>query len=201
MPDAQTMGNVVEGTGLPHQAGKPPKFEGLGEPAHDRLIEEMRRVYESDHAPTYLDAAAQVLLEEGRAAFRRFGLHETRIIEAEGNVYLFLWRGSVACDVFRTALTMVGQKAEVHDLGLTLTNARRDQVESLLTRFAGMTIENLPPIEKFVGAIVTAKFDEYVPEAVLRKFWARRHRAEIIAIPRHAKELIATTARIDCEPT
>ncbi|MGT2504758.1 helicase-related protein (plasmid) [Bradyrhizobium guangxiense] len=65
--DEQTLTLVV----APHPGGVVPRFEpAAGEPAHDKLIAEMRKVYLADDVPPYLDARARDLLEEGREMFR-----------------------------------------------------------------------------------------------------------------------------------
>jgi hypothetical protein len=77
--DEQTKTLVV----APHPSGVVPRFEPSGgEPAHDRLIAEMRAVYLAVDVPSYLDDKAQELLAEGRETFRQLQL-ERRSLVAE----------------------------------------------------------------------------------------------------------------------
>ena len=52
----------------PAPGGVPPIFGGSGAMIHDRVREEMRRVYEDDGVPVFLDATGRELLAEGRKA-------------------------------------------------------------------------------------------------------------------------------------
>ena len=46
--------------------------------------------------PRYLDATARTLLKEGRAAFRRFGLDESSLVQTGNDkTWIFPWQGTV----------------------------------------------------------------------------------------------------------
>ncbi len=51
----------------------------------------------------FVDAAA-ALLAEGQQAFKELGLSEKSIIQSGDDAFLFLWRGTVATEMFRLAL-------------------------------------------------------------------------------------------------
>ena len=60
----------------PARGGVPPHFGGSGAVIHDRVRDEMRKVYEDNDIPVFLDATGPELLAEGRRAYRRFGLRD-----------------------------------------------------------------------------------------------------------------------------
>ena len=63
---------------------------------HDRVGVEMHRIYSISTVPVYLDATAKELLTEGRDAFERWELGRRRLVDRDGGVLLFPWRGA-AC--------------------------------------------------------------------------------------------------------
>ena len=77
----------------PATGGTPPRFEGVGFDVHDRVREEMLRIYSSESVPVYLDATAKELLSEARRAFGRLGLTHNRLLDRGETIYLLPWRG------------------------------------------------------------------------------------------------------------
>jgi ATP-dependent Lhr-like helicase len=175
----------------PHQGGAPPKFEAPGvEAAHDRLVAEMRRVLAVEATPPpYLDVQASAFLAEGRAAYKRLELDRKAILDTGRDVHLMLWRGDVACGVFSAALTMAGFEAESNDLGVTLLKANSEAVHAGLERIARFRPADLDRLNAQVHGLQSAKLDTYVPEAILRRFWSRRHAACVAEIPQIAADL------------
>lgn len=161
-----------------HQGGVIPKFDRLSvESAHDRLIAEMRLVYAAEDIPPYLDKQAAAFLAEGRATHRRFGLDATTVLDTGRDVHLFLWRGDIVCSVFAAALATIGLPSEPHDLGVTIPRTTREAVRKGLERIAGFRPSDLERFSEQVAGVQAAKFDTYVPEPLLRRFWGRRHAA------------------------
>jgi dihydroorotate dehydrogenase (fumarate) len=92
-----------------HRGGRIPKFERLrAEEVHDRLVTEMRAVYEADDAPAYFDQTARELLAESRETYRSLQLKTVRYIQDDQDVHLFLWRGTAATSILAIALAMAG---------------------------------------------------------------------------------------------
>lgn len=78
----------------PAMGGQPPPFSDRGGASvHDRVRQEMRRIYESTDIPRYLDTPARELLAEGRANFLRYRLHERLTIQEGQRALLFPWAG------------------------------------------------------------------------------------------------------------
>ncbi|MBK8232070.1 MAG: hypothetical protein IPK72_16190 [Candidatus Eisenbacteria bacterium] len=65
----------------PGPAGPVPHFFGGGAPVHDRVRQEMFRLYVRPEVPRYLDGTARTLLSEGRGHFHRMKLQERAIVE------------------------------------------------------------------------------------------------------------------------
>ncbi len=179
----------------PHQGGQVPRFETpLGEEVHTRLIEEMRTVYESKDVPPFLDATAQELLAQGRDAYRRAGLARQNILNMGRSVLLFPWVGTSTVAAMCVALAGIGVKSEDNGLGITVCG-RSDDVMDALAKLASLTSDGLGAVENGIVALCTAKYDEFVPETLLRRFWARGNAAAIEKIPQIASELLTPAGR------
>ncbi|MEQ8283534.1 MAG: DEAD/DEAH box helicase [Parvibaculum sp.] len=175
---------------VPHRSGRIPKFDRLSiEPVHDRLVAEMRLVYQDTDTPTYLDVRARELLAEGRTAFQSLSLQRTRLIEASGDTHILTWRGTGFNAVFAAAMTSAGLACEVHDLGVTVTDATPAEVKGILERMASMEPLSSEDIGAFVGNLIAAKYDEFVPEILLRNLWARANAELCAEVPGVAKSL------------
>ena len=181
----------------PHMGGHVPHFEPTGaEETHSRLIAEMRKVYESDDVPEYLDPTAKTLLAEGRSGFRRLNLGEVSLLDVGRQIFVFPWIGSAAAAVLAVSFAKTGVAAERHDLGISILDASVDQVKDALQRIANFTPDDLKQIEDFARGLCTAKFDDYIPDALLRRLWGRRNSQVISSIPEVARTLLAP-ARVE----
>ena len=90
------------------KGGKPPTFGGAVPLVADRVRKEMVTVYESDEIPAWLDPRARDLLTEGRAAWRRFRLANSTVLECDSGVLLFPWTGDRALYTIALALRRAG---------------------------------------------------------------------------------------------
>lgn len=161
-----------------HRAGRLPKFDRRAvEPLHDRLVAEMRSVYLEAGVPAYLDETAVRLLEEGRAAFAEAGLGASRFLAAGKDTHVITWRGSALNALVAVVLMSAGLECEAHDMGVTVADATPDEVRALLAR-----LDNIPSIGELAGFVATlrvAKYDELLPDELLRRVWVQANE------PRH----------------
>lgn len=178
----------------PHAGGAIPTFErGSVEPLHDRLAAEMLAVYRDADVPAWLDPAAAELLREGRAAFQRHGVDQTRLLRHGQEVHLLTWRGTRLNGVLATALVAAGLQCEFHDLGVSAIS--RGNTWAQVCEVLGCLAEEAPSSEDLaqqVAGIATAKFDSLVPQPVLRTFWAQAHAGTVALLPEVAAGLLAT---------
>jgi ATP-dependent Lhr-like helicase len=174
----------------PHPGGVVPRFERAdGERLHNRLAEEMRRVYLSSDAPPYLDDRGQELLAEGREMFRELKLETTTFVQEERDLHVFLWRGSQTTAVFGAAAAMAGLPGQVHELGLTLAQTDATYAQPKLKALAGEGEVDPARLSGFVKDIAAGKFKDQVPGPLARALWVRQNTAEINAIREIARSL------------
>lgn len=174
-----------------HHGGVVPRFErSTIEPAHDRLIAEMRAAYEGGDVPPYLDQSGRDLLSEGRETFRDWNLDAIILVQEEADLHLLLWRGTQATAVFGAVLSMAGLECEVHDLGLILPNTKGEEVAPILEKL--VTMEKIDPMDvaEFVKYIGDGRFRESVPEWLARKQWADQNASLIRTVPTMAKAVL-----------
>lgn len=156
-----------------HRSGKIPDFNSVAnEPIHDRLVAEMFAVLNDNDVPGYLNDAAKDLLYRGREAFKALGLNQQRLVQAGKDTHVMLWRGTEMTSVFAFTLSTAGLDCVVSDVGVTVTDISVEEVRTIVAMIA----DNPPTIRdvaEFVGNLRSEKFDEMVPEGLLRRLWAR----------------------------
>ena len=174
-----------------HKGGRPPKFDGQGhEQVADELVRQIKRVYESDEMPAFLDEIARDLLIEGRSAYRQLGLDRRNIFSEGDEGFVMLWRGSAVTSAFAVAFAGVGLRASVLDFGLSVDDADTDRLLSALRKIAEFTTEELRGLVSSVENLGTEKFDSFVPRSVLERKWIERNWNALISLPSVANALI-----------
>ncbi len=165
------VGKVLEV--LPHDIGAVPTFDRLSvERRHDRLAQQTRSVYLSSDVPAYLDATARTFLAEGRRAFADYGLATKSMVTVGSDTQLFLWHGTDVNGLFAVMLASAGLECEANDLGVIVSDCSPEQLRATIAS-AG-TCPAPSDLASFVENVRVAKFDEYLPDVLLRDLWARR---------------------------
>ncbi|MEM9803665.1 MAG: DEAD/DEAH box helicase [Cyanobacteria bacterium P01_D01_bin.56] len=100
-------------------AGRVPKFSGSGGGMHDKIRQEMYRIYISDDIPPFLDRTAQELLQEARQNFFRLRLHTNHLLKSGNQVLLFSWMGSKVVNTLY--LMLLAQNLSVSTDGITVS--------------------------------------------------------------------------------
>jgi ATP-dependent Lhr-like helicase len=174
----------------PHRGGRVPEFDPSGsEETHTRLLVEMRRVYESADMPEYLNDPAKALLAQARDAYRRADLVRMNLVDSGTATHLFPWLGSAATSVIAISLAKLGIRAERHDLGIFIPDLDLRGAKDASAKLAEFTSDDLSQIEENALGLCNAKYDEYVSDTLLRRFWGRRNAQLIAAIPQVAQQL------------
>ena len=156
-----------------HRSGKIPKFDNvMNEPVHDRLSAEMKAVLEDTSVPGFLDAAANGYLSEGRAAYRELGLDARSLVPAGKDTHVFTWHGSDVNAVLGFAFASAGLDCALMDVGVTVLGTPPDVVQAIMAQIAAAP-PDIDAVAQFVENLRSAKFDEMVPEDLLRRLWTR----------------------------
>ncbi|MFD9705259.1 DEAD/DEAH box helicase [Lentzea sp. NPDC059081] len=116
----------------PSSGGRAPKFAGGRAEIHDEVRRRMRVWYESDDVPAYLDATAQSLLDEGRAAYRRFDLARNGALARGDDTIVFPWRGDRILNTLAAWLTRTGVKAARDGVAFTVPKCTPAQLRVIV---------------------------------------------------------------------
>ena len=99
----------------PAAGGRLPKFPGGGPPIHDRVRQEMHRLYLDSDLPSFLDANGRELLAEGRSTFRRLELDKHLLLPQGRHTWVFPWVGDRALNTL--GLLFLSQRVEFAGYG------------------------------------------------------------------------------------
>ncbi len=156
------------------EAGRPPVFPGVGGEIADEVRRAMRRLYRSSEVPRYLDATAQNLLAEGRAAFHAYGHATHRIFAWDSQTVLFPWRGDRIMNTLAVVLTAHGLDVGQDGLAITVGNCSPAQLAELIRKLAGGPPPDPVALAGTVRAKVHDKYDRYLGEELLNLAYASR---------------------------
>lgn len=152
----------------PAGGGRPPVFsEPATSPVHDRVREEMLRIYTGAELPRYLDATARELLREGRENFYRYLLHERSLIKDGDRTIFFPWAGDRLMDTM--LLWLASRKVEVTREGVALVFERMEpeEVEGELRGMAAAEPPDAVELATGVKNKAREKFHPWLEEEVL----------------------------------
>jgi ATP-dependent Lhr-like helicase len=90
--------------------------------------------------------------------------------------------GSQATAVFSAALAMAGLKSGVHELGVSVSKIKQEELRAILDKLAQMREIDPEDVSEFVANIKVGKFREQVPEGLARSLWAMQNRGKIADI-------------------
>lgn len=157
----------------PARGGRTPSFIGTGGPmVHDRVREEMRRLYSSDHMPRYLDRTANELLTEARAWFARFELHRRALLVQGESIYLFPWAGDRVLGTLALLMSQEGLQISAGGFLLEVERSTPDQVVECLRTLASRPLPDSRDLARRAANRKTEKFHAYLDDPLLVEDYA-----------------------------
>ncbi|MDB9311654.1 DEAD/DEAH box helicase [Spirulina sp. CS-785/01] len=148
---------------------------------HQRILEKIRDILASDsHYPYLLENAAR-RLQESRLLFRRFQLAENPVIFEEGVYYLFPWLGSKRFNTLEKLIYIflankldIKVRRSVRPYYFVLQSPNFLTWESIQQEIADLLATGLSSedIASFLEIPQRDKYDEYIPNYLLRKAYA-----------------------------
>ncbi len=152
----------------PAVGGRPPAFRDRATaPAHDRVRQEMLRLYKSFELPRYLDASARELLAEGRENFHRYQLQERSLIQDGSHTLFFPWSGDRVMDTL--VLWLASRDIDVTREGVALVFDRMtpERVEAELRTIAAGKPPDAVELARRAGNKEREKFHPWLDGEVL----------------------------------
>jgi ATP-dependent Lhr-like helicase len=144
-----------------------PLFGGQGGAIDDEVVAEMRRLYEGEEMPAFLDGAARTLLSEARRTYHDLGLGRVRMIPWEGHTLIFPWAGTAAAYTLMLALKKSGLAASLRGFFIEVAHAPIDKVSATLELLAGAPPPDPALLVNQLAKLERNKFDRFLPHALL----------------------------------
>ncbi len=159
----------------------PAYFGDVAGDIHDRILERMFRVLEEDKAYPYLMRHAAARLAEARDSFRKSGMDKRPLIHLGGKMWaLFPWLGSYAFLALERFLKLrcaprLGLKGMDTSRPYYLQFTMQAGEEEFYRIVSEEAAKDFDPLELVYPKEVPVfeKYDEYVPEELVRKGFAR----------------------------
>lgn len=140
----------------PAGGGRPPSFGGSAAEVHGHVRREMHAVYLAEDAPAFLDPAAQALLAEARAEFRRMELHARALLSWGRDTLWFPWAGDRVLGTLQLMLRDAGLDAATELGALRVERRAPDEVQMALRDLAAAP----PPDPRVLAQSVATKHVE-----------------------------------------
>lgn len=152
--------------------GRPPLFSGTPGLVHDRVREEMRRIYAGLDMPKYLDRNASQLLASARMAFAEacLGVHHV-VLDARDSV-LFCWMGDRVLDTMTVQLRAAGCDAERDGVAIRIARRTVEDILHVIQGFASAGLADPLELAATVMNKVREKHDPLLSEALLTADYA-----------------------------
>lgn len=163
--ELQAVSRVI--TVIPAGSGVPPLFGGQAGNLHDIVAAEMRRIYECEDVPPFLDATARDLLAEARHAFHEFGLTRAAMVEFDGDSFLFPWSGTIACSTLMLALKQAGLPASTRGIIIEIDRTRLDSIRETIKSLATSAAPDPIQLASQVANLEREKYDRFLPRHLL----------------------------------
>ncbi len=153
-------------------AGRVPSFSGNSGLVHDAIRQEMYRLYCTDAMPIFLDATARDLLNEARANFTRYGLHQTPVLANGKQTLLFCWMGDVVMNTLLVQLQARGVTVGRDAIALIIEGLSPKAVLTHLKAIANDETADATALAATVKNKINEKYDPFLDEALLCQNYA-----------------------------
>ncbi|MBS4019587.1 MAG: hypothetical protein KGZ68_15290, partial [Dechloromonas sp.] len=125
-----------------------------------------------------------------RVAFRQLGLDSGSLVSAGKDTHVFTWHGSDVNAVLGFAFASAGLECAVMDVGVTVLDTHPDVVLAIMKQIAERP-PDIDSVAEFVENLQSAKFDEMVPEDLLRRLWTRSRQGVADRVARIVQGMVA----------
>jgi ATP-dependent Lhr-like helicase len=153
-------------------AGRVPVFTSGGGVVHDRIRQEMFRLYCADEIPVFLDAKAQDLLLEARDNFDRYHLAHTRLVADGKQTLLFCWMGDEVMNTILVQLQARGVAGGRDGIALILDGLTPKELQAHLRAIVQQASTDAIALAANVQNKINEKYDRFLSEDLLCQSYA-----------------------------
>ena len=150
-------------------------FDGIGGLVHDRVRQEMRRLYMSEDVPRFLDPNARLLLAQGRERFASYRLDRQPLVQHGEDTVLFCWRGDRILHTLAAQLRGGGLDVEEEGHALTIEHTNPAQAANALRQLAAQGPAEASDLLPSCDGMMLEKHDGYTPPEMLGAHYAARY--------------------------
>lgn len=159
---------------LPAGSGQAPRFSSGGPEVNDIVRQRMKKVYQYNDYPSFLDGTGQSTFKDGKQLFNALGLASTSVVSQQSTHILLPWMGDRVCNTLAAMLKTTGQEASHTGGGMVeVKNSSAQTLQSSLSDLANST-PTLDQLIKTVKRTAPEKFDEYLSDELAVKSFASR---------------------------
>lgn len=148
-------------------AGRVPKFSGENGFIHDKIRQEMSRIYSSDDSPVFLDRTAIDLLQEGRENFFRLALDNRYLVRDGKHTLLFCWMGSQVVNTICLLLRTQGLDVGIDGIAILVRDVSPERLMEQLEGLVEMGPVDPVELAAIVEDKITEKHDCFLDEELL----------------------------------
>jgi ATP-dependent helicase Lhr and Lhr-like helicase len=141
---------------------------------HPCIGQKMRELLQTEIVPGYLSDSGKIALSDARKLARSIGLERLQYFELAEQAMLFHWTGTRAARALVQMLKEYGLLAKLERWVITIKpSVSSCELKDIFSRFAPSSDKPLPELNR--DMLCTRKFDEYLPETLLRQRAAREY--------------------------
>lgn len=166
------------------KGGKPPKFNGGGMSIHDKVRQEMLKIFSAgdyrievgNQKIDFMDKLGRQLFQEGSYHFKEAKIDNNPIYQNGSNCYIFTWMGDKVVNTLTVILVKSGFECSNFAGVIEVQNSNTIELKNCLI---GLLKEDLPNETELASVLTTQqklleKYDEYLPEDLLNECYGQK---------------------------
>ncbi|WP_336684161.1 DEAD/DEAH box helicase [Stenotrophomonas maltophilia] len=156
------------------KGGNPPLFNGSGGQVHTQVRQTMRKLYQQELEPVFLDPTASRFLQEAQSAYFHLGMDGKLLLDQGSNLLLLTWLGDSANEAIACLLNAQGFVSQADRLGVDISKGGRslDDVIKVLGRIARTPAPSPETLLHSANNLTTQKWDGLLPTRLLQRSYA-----------------------------
>lgn len=166
------------------KGGNPPKFNGSGMSIHDRVRQEMLRIYRTgdyrievgNQKVDFVDNRGKQLFLEGVQLFREANLKYQPVYQNGKHCYVFSWMGDKVVNTLAILLTRGGFVCSVFAGVIEVQNSNADDIKHFLIDIGNGALPDEAELSTTLSIQqkIIEKYDDYLPEDLLTEGYGRK---------------------------
>lgn len=156
------------------KGGNPPLFNGTGGQVHTQIRQTMRKLYQQELQPDFLDPTASRFLQEAQSAYGHLGMDGKLLLDQGNNALLLTWLGDSTNEAIACLLNAHGRSSQADRLGVEIAKEGGgvDEIIKVLARVSQTTPPSPETLLHSAKNLATQKWDWLLPPRLLQRSYA-----------------------------